>query len=161
MPDQSAVPSPRLVAAWLRLNILSAEAVPMWAAHWLVGGLDGEAIVELAGLSGQDSRAVRDLLPAALEEAGVAELTTTQAEVKVAFDHMAALHNNGLASWGWVLDVVHEAISQGDYNIEFFEEPLAAVYGMADELQGGGWGRSEEELGRAVRVACDQQLGRI
>ncbi len=83
----------------------------MWAAHWLVEGLDGDAVVELAGLSGKDSRAVRDLLAVALEEAGVTALTTTQADVKVAFDHIAALHTDGLASWGWVIDVVHESIS--------------------------------------------------
>ena len=132
----------------------------MWAAYWLVEGLDGDAVVELAGLSVQDSGAVRDLLPAALEDAGVADLTTTQAEVKVAFDHIAALHTDGLASWGWVIDVVHETISQGNYAVEYFEEPLAAVYGMDDELD-GGWGRSEQEIGRAIRSACDQQLGRL
>jgi hypothetical protein len=53
---------------------------------------------------------------------------------------------DGLASWGWVIDVVRETISQGGYAFEFFEQPLAAVYGLDDELD-GGWGRSEEELG--------------
>src|SRR5687767_6922849 len=38
------VPSPRLVAAQMRLGILTAESVPLWAAHWLVQGFDGEAV---------------------------------------------------------------------------------------------------------------------
>jgi hypothetical protein len=159
VPDESAVPSPRLVAAWMRLDILSAETVPLWAAHWLIEGYDGDSITELAGLSGRDTRAVWDLLPAALEEADVPDMTSTQAETKVAFDHIASLHADGLASWGWVIDIVRETISQGGYAFEFFEQPLAAVYGLDDELE-GGWGRAEEELGRAVWSACVEQLGR-
>jgi hypothetical protein len=61
----------------MRLGILPTESVPLWAAHWLVLGHDGDTIAELAGLSGQDKRAVNDLLPVALEEAGVAEMTST------------------------------------------------------------------------------------
>ncbi len=153
------VPPPRLVAAWMRLGILAAESVPLWAAHWLVQGHDGEALVELAGLSGKDTRAVRDLLPAALAEAGVEPLTSAQAEAKVAFDHIASLHVDGQASWGWVIDVVRETISQGGYAFELFDEPLAAVYGLDEELE-GHWGRSETELGKAVYSACEEQLGR-
>ena len=79
------VPSPRLVAAQMRLGILVTESVPRWAAHWLVQGFDGEALVELAGLSGRDTRSVADILPAALEQVGIPPMTSLQAEVKVAF----------------------------------------------------------------------------
>lgn len=143
----------------MRLDILAAESVPLWAAHWLVQGNDGDALVELAGLSGEDTRTVRDLLPAALAEAGVPDLTSTQAEAKVAFDHIASLHLDGLASWGWVIDVVRETISQSGYAFELFDEPLSAVYGLDEELE-GHWGRSEAEAGKAVHAACEEQLGR-
>ncbi len=153
------VPSPRLVAAQMRLGILATESVPLWAAHWLVQGFDGEAVVELAGLSGHDSRSVADLLPAALEEVGIPPMTSLQAEVKVAFDHIAALHTQGRASWRWVVEAVRETVSQGGYAFEFFDAPLAAVYGLDDEL-GAAWGRAEPELARDVLRACQQQLDR-
>lgn len=151
------VPSPRLVAAQMRLGILATESVPLWAAHWLAQGFDGEAVVELAGLSGRDTRTVADVLPAALEEAGIPPMTSLQAEVKVAFDHIAAMHIQGRASWRWVMETVRETISQGGYEFEFFDEPLAAVYGLDDEL-GAAWGRAEPELARDVLRACEQQL---
>ncbi len=157
MTTSAEVPSPRLVAAQMRLGILAAESVPLWAAHWLVQGLDGEAVVELAGLSGRDTREVADVLPAALEAVGIPPMTSLQAEVKVAFDHIAALHIQGLAGWRWVMDTVRETISQGGYESAFFDEPLSAVYGLDDEL-GAAWGRAEPELARDVLRACKQQV---
>jgi hypothetical protein len=47
-PDSSGVPSPRIVAAWTQLGLLRTEKVPLWAAHWLVAGYDGEHLVALA-----------------------------------------------------------------------------------------------------------------
>ena len=38
------IPSPRLVAAWAKLDVLPAERVPLWAAHWLTRGYDGDAL---------------------------------------------------------------------------------------------------------------------
>jgi hypothetical protein len=87
-------------------------------------------------------------------------MTSVQAEAKVAFDHIASLHVRGLASWRWVIDIVRETISQGGYAFEIFNEPLAAVYGFDDELN-GDWGCSPAELARAVRLACDEQLGTL
>ena len=43
MPDD-ATPTPELVAAWLVVNTLPTEAVPMWAANWLVQGYDGQSL---------------------------------------------------------------------------------------------------------------------
>lgn len=64
-------------------------------------------------------------------------MTSLQAEVKVALDHSAAMHIQGRASWRWVMETVRETISQGGYEFEFFDEPLAAVYGLDDETWGG------------------------
>lgn len=151
------VPTPTLVAAWERLGLLAAESVPLWAAHWLTQGLEGEAVVGLAGLTRQDVREVHDLLPQALDEAGVPRMTSARAAAKVAFDQVATLHLDGRAAWQWVIDVVCETISQNEYSSEFFDEPLANVYGLDDELS-GRWGRSKEELAVAVRDACARQL---
>ena len=81
VPDEGT-PTPALVAAWLAMDTLRAESVPMWAANWLVQGYDGMSLAELAGLSGRDTREVRDLLPAALEDAGVDPLSSRQPAVK-------------------------------------------------------------------------------
>jgi hypothetical protein len=43
-----------MVAAWARLGLIPPEKVPLWAAHWLVAGYDGEHLVHLAGLHGDD-----------------------------------------------------------------------------------------------------------
>jgi hypothetical protein len=142
----------------MRLGILHAESVPLWASHWLVQGHGGEAVAELAGLSGRDTRAVRDLLPAALEEMGEPQMSSTQAEAKVAFDHIASLHLDGRVSWRWVVDKVLETMSQNNYADEFFEQPLGYAFGLADEIH-GSWGRSLEDVALAVRAVCAEQVG--
>jgi hypothetical protein len=40
----------------------------MWAAHWLADGYDGESLVHLAGLHGDNPFDVRDALPGALAD---------------------------------------------------------------------------------------------
>src|SRR5277367_1711761 len=71
-PDSGGVPSPQIVAAWTQLGLLPTEKVPLSAAHWLVAGYDGECLVSLAGLHGDDPHDVRDGLPGALLDCGVA-----------------------------------------------------------------------------------------
>ena len=39
------IPSPELVAVWAKLGMIPSERVPLWAAHWLVAGHDGEHAV--------------------------------------------------------------------------------------------------------------------
>ena len=56
----SEVPSPVLVASWERLGLLATDRVPMWAAYWIAGGRDGQALRYLAGLHGDDPREVHD-----------------------------------------------------------------------------------------------------
>ena len=46
-----------------RLGVLPTEKVPLWAAYWIAGGRDGEALIYLAGLPGDDPREVYDALP--------------------------------------------------------------------------------------------------
>jgi hypothetical protein len=36
------VPSPEAVAIWTRLDEIRPAKIPLWAAHWLVAGYDGE-----------------------------------------------------------------------------------------------------------------------
>lgn len=57
--DQDRAPSPHTVAVWRVLEMLAVERTPWWAAQWLADGHDGEALRELAGLNGKDSRAAR------------------------------------------------------------------------------------------------------
>lgn len=62
-PAPPEVPSPLQVASWERLGVLPTEKVPLWAAYWIAGGRDGEALIYLAGLPGDDPREVYDALP--------------------------------------------------------------------------------------------------
>ena len=155
-PD-GETPTPAFVAAWLALDTLRAESVPMWAATWLVQGYDGESVAELAGLSGRDTREVRDLLPAALADAGVDPLSSRQAALKVAYDHIATMHLSGRAHWTWAVNQVVELVIGNGYASEVFEQPLGALWGIDDEL-GEPWSRTEDELAGIVRQACIEQV---
>lgn len=159
--DNPAVPTPTpaLVAAWLALDTLPTELVPMWAADWLAAGLDGAALGRLAGLSGSDPHDVRDLLPEALAEAGAPVPPVTVATATVAYDHAARLCMDGFASERWVTQKVEELYVNSGYDNDLLEPPLGAVYGLDDEWE-GGWGRTPDQLATAVRAACAAQLGR-
>ena len=155
-PDEET-PTPRLVAAWLVMDSLRAEPVPMWAANWLVEGYDGEALAELAGLSGRDTREVRDLLPSALAEAGVARLSSRQAALKVAYDHIATMHLSGRVAWWWAVNQAQSLVIANDNAPEVFEQPLGAFWWIDDEI-GEPWGRTEDELAAFVHQTCSEQL---
>lgn len=132
------MPSSRAVAVWLALDMLAAERVPWWAAKWLADGHDGRALRELAGLNGKDSRAVRDLLPAALDETG-AELPPTQlAAATVAFRDVAQLLIAHRTDPKHVIGRVAQIIVQGQWE--------------------GGWGRTHAELKAEVETRCLEQL---
>lgn len=133
-PDSGGVPSPQIVAAWTQLGLLPTEKVPLWAAHWLVAGYDGECLVSLAGLHGDDPHDVRDVLPGALLDCGVAMPNSDVAAASVSFTHLAHLHAR-----------------------EVIDLPLGRLYYIADEW-GAGWGRTDQELAVIVREACDEQL---
>ncbi|MFD7075841.1 hypothetical protein ACFV9G_16655 [Nocardioides sp. NPDC059952] len=151
------VPSLALVSAWETLGTLRTELVPIWAAHWLAQGLDGEGIVALASLGPSDIREVHDLLPDALVDAGVEPISRAGAAARLAFDHVARMHLDGKAGWRWVLTAVTGVFVQNDYGREFHNEPLGALYGLEDEVA-GGWGRRLEEIEAEVHDACERQI---
>jgi hypothetical protein len=129
----------------------------MWAANWLVQGYDGRSLAELAGLSGLDTREVRDLLPAALADAGVGPLSSRQAALKAAYNHIANMHLAGRVRWTWVVDQVVVLVIGNKYASDAFEQPLGDLWGIDDEL-GEPWSRTEEELAGIVRQACFEQV---
>lgn len=130
----------------------------MWAAEWLVEGYDGDALRELAGLSGRDTRAVRDMLPAALEDARVTVPTPQEAAVKITYDHIARMHLDGAAAGSWVVQKVAELIENAGHDPAFCEQPLGQLFGVDDELD-TGWGRNDEEIMRVIHEACVDQIG--
>ncbi len=158
VPD-GETPTPALVAAWLALDTLWAESVPRWAADWLVQGYDGQSLAELAGLSGRDTREVRDLLPAALADAGVDTLSARQAAFKVAYDHIATMHLTGRVRWTWAVNQVASLVIDTGYTPEAFEQPLGDLWGIDDDLS-EPWSRTEDERARIVRLACIEQVHR-
>ncbi|MFC5263527.1 hypothetical protein ACFPJ1_15545 [Kribbella qitaiheensis] len=154
---EGETPTPALVAAWVVMDVLRAECVPMWAANWLVQGYDGESLAELAGLSGQDTREVRDLLPAALADTGVAHLSSRQAALKVTYDHIARMHLSGRVRWAWVVNQVAGLVIDNGYASEVFEQPLGELWAIDDE-PGEPWSRTDDELAGIVRQACIEQV---
>jgi hypothetical protein len=159
--DPGEIPSPQLVAAWLTLNKLPTERIPLWAAHWIAAGYDGRALAELAGLHGDDPQEVRDLVPAALAECGIAAPADLaedrkRAAAMVAFTATARLQASGGASERWVVDrVVH--IAEPYFDRAVISLPLGQLHTLEDEW-GAHWGRTDEELRAVVRQACVQQL---
>lgn len=160
------VPSAELVAAWLALDCLAPERVPLWAAHWLAQGQDGVALRDLAGMSGNDPYEVRDVLPEALREAGVEvpdprDMDAVRRDrrrpwVAKAYRDIARLCLDGRASPRWVVDKVSEIVADNNYDGEVTDPPIGRLFGMNDEW-GAGWGRTDAELEELVRVACREQ----
>ena len=160
-PDE--VPSPRLVAAWLTLGTLPTERIPLWAAHWIAAGYDGQALAELAGLHGDDPHEVRDLLGPALAECGVSTSggqdpseERERAAAMVAFAAIARLQVSGRASERWVVDKVVQ-ITEPHFKQSITSLPLGQLFAIDDEW-GVGWGRTDEQLRAVVRQACAAQL---
>jgi len=156
-PDSGGVPSPQIVAAWAQLGLLPTEKVPLWAAHWLVAGYDGEHLVSLAGLHGDDPHDVHDALPDALLDCGVAIPNSDVAAASLSFTHLARMHVDGLAAAKWVGQKVEEVLIRSGYARDVIDLPLGRLYDIADEW-GAGWGRTDQELAAIVREACEEQL---
>lgn len=161
--DDVEIPSPSLVAAWLVLDTLATERVPLWAAHWLAAGHGGEALAELAGLRGDDPREVRDLLDGPLAECGVtapdidaANHRAERAAAMVAFTAIAELQVNGRASERWLVQKVVE-IAEPYFPDWIVSLPLGQLSCLDDEWD-ADWGRSEEQLREIVNKSCIDQL---
>jgi hypothetical protein len=155
--NQDRVPSPRAVAVWLALDVLTVERAPWWAAQWLADGHDGQALQELAGLDGKDSRAVRDLLPEALAEMGVELPPTYLAAATESFHDLAEMLVSRRADPQQVLRRVEQIIVQTQYDDDVRKLPLGRLYGVGDEWE-GGWGRTPAELEAEVEARCSEQL---
>jgi hypothetical protein len=151
------LPSPTLVAAWLTLDMLPTERIPLWAAHWLANGHDGAALVQLAGLHGDDPHEVRDLLPAALADCGVTPPATDTAAAMEAFARLARLHAQGKADERWVVIKVNEILARCQYASDVVALPLGQLHGLDDEC-GTGWGRTKAQLRDEVHDACQEQM---
>jgi hypothetical protein len=151
------VPAPQIVAAWTRLWIVPPEKVPLWAAHWLVAGYDGEHLAYLAGLHGDDPIEVREAIPDALRDCGVEIPESDVAAASVAFINLARMHLDGLAGPLWVAQKVDEILGGGGYSDSVSALPLGRLYCIADEW-GEGWGRPVEQLTVLVREACEEQV---
>jgi hypothetical protein len=161
-------PSPRLVAAWTLVGRLPTEQVPLWAAHWLADGLDGDGLRVLAGLHGDDPHAVRDLLPAALTEAGVvlpkpgsdaAKVAFREASIEVLYRWVAETFLAGRAGPRWVVDKVCEVVVNNNYGDASMAGPMGALWQIDDEWD-MGWGRGNDALVRDITAACKAQTNR-
>jgi hypothetical protein len=152
-----AIPSPKLVAAWVALGRVPPERVPHWAAHWLAGGYDGEALLTLAGFSGADPHEVHDALPDALADCGTPIPDSDQAAAQIDFTHLARMHAEGNAGERWITEKVNEILDRDGYPPSAIALPLGQLYELADEW-GADWGRSEQQLTTEVRDACAAQL---
>jgi hypothetical protein len=156
--DPGEIPSPQLIAAWLTLDTLPTEQIPLWAAHWIAAGYDGQI---LAGLNGDDPHEVRDLLPAALAECGVSmpadpSEERERAAAMVAFTAIARLQASGHVSERWVVDKVVQIAESFLFDRAITSLPLGQLYTIDDEW-GAGWGRTDEQMRAAVRQACAHQ----
>ncbi|GGN87148.1 hypothetical protein [Nocardia rhizosphaerihabitans] len=139
--DTGEIPAPELVAAWVALDAIPSERIPLWAAHWLVDGHDGEALRNLAGLGGTETHEVRDILPAALADCTVAIPDSAAAAAQVAFTNLARLHAGNRASEIWVLAKVCDIVTRSDYDGSIIALPLGQIFGLEDEWA-AGWGRT-------------------
>ena len=95
-PAPPEVPSPAQVASWERQGVLPTEKVPLWAAYWIAAGHDGEALIYLAGLHGDDPAEVHDALPEALRDCGVELPDPGAGAAAVAFTDLARREVSGL-----------------------------------------------------------------
>ena len=151
------VPSPEKVAVWAALYLVPIKKLPLWAAHWLVAGYDGENLVYLAGLPGDDSHETYDALPEALRDCGVSIPASEVAAATVVFTDLARMHLDGLAGAQWIAQKVDEILCASGHSAELIALPLGRLYCIADEWA-EGWGRPADQLTALVRKCCQEQL---
>lgn len=154
---QRDVPHPKLVAAWLRLDVLVDPAqVPVWAAYWVADGLDTPALLDLAGLDGRDPFAVRELAAKAFYEMRVDVGNLREAADLVLTDE-AARCLAGRIGERELAGAIDDLYVRSGYADEILRQPLGAEYGLDDEWV-GGWGRTDDQLRAAMRAACLKQV---
>ncbi|MBN9741662.1 hypothetical protein DMP23_11160 [Amycolatopsis sp. A1MSW2902] len=150
------IPAPAAAAAWIALDLSPTSDLPLWAAHWLADGEDGEHLRHLAGLSRSEPREIHDVQEAALADCRTPIPAVADA-AEAAFTHLARLFLNGHLSERGLLNDLHAVILRTGYAESATSLPLAQVW-LADEEWDGGWGRTEEQIKEAIRAACRSQL---
>ncbi|WP_280261779.1 hypothetical protein [Nocardia abscessus] len=156
-PGSGEIPTPELVAAWVALDTVPSERIPLWAGHWLVQGHDGETLRKLAGLSGTDPHEVHDILPEALADCTAAIPDSDAAAAQVAFSKLARMHADNRATERWVLDKVCEIVARSGYADSVIALPLGQIFDLEEEW-GACWGRTEQQLAYEIQNACRAQL---
>jgi hypothetical protein len=158
------VPSPQIVAAWTQLGLVRTEMIPLWAAHWLVAGYDGEHLVYLAGLHGDDRWDVRDALPDALRECG-AEIPSDEVAATVVLVDLARTYLDGQAvprsPWSWysrrrIAETVEEVLSTSGHPASVLTTPLDCPECDEDGLWAGH--ATAERLKARLLEACEEHL---
>lgn len=128
---------PVVAAALRQLGAVDDRHLPMLAAHWVAQGRDGEVLVELAGLHG-DEREIADLWPAALAEVGVA--VPVPRDRSVALPWVAGQVAAGRRPLSWLVTVLWPPLyvdSEPDAAAPDTEEQLLdeIVYALDDVLE--------------------------
>lgn len=123
----------------------------------MVAGYEGDALVSLAGLRGDNRYDVLDALPCALADCGVEMPASDLAAAAVAFTDLARTYLDGRAEPLTVVEQVAKIVSGTGYQESVLKLPLVAVWTLDDEW-GQGWGRSFEQLTTVVGEACYEQL---
>ncbi len=141
----------------MKLDVLvDPSQVPMWAAHWIVDGLDTPSLRDLAGLDGRDPFDVRDLTTSALHEMGVVVDDLHEAADLVLTDE-AERCLAGRTNERALAAAIDDLYIRSGYADELLRQPLGAEYGLHDEWV-GGWGRTDSQLRDAIRAACEKQV---
>jgi hypothetical protein len=73
------------------------------------------------------------------------------------FTQLARMHVEGLAGPPWAGQKTEEVLIRTGYLKSIIALPLGRLYYIADEWD-ASWGRTNEELARIVRDACEEQL---
>ena len=132
------------------------------------GFQSGDGLRALAGLHGDDPHDVRDLLPAALAEAGVvlpepgsdaAKVSFRKASIEVVYRWVAETFLAGRAGPRWVVDKVCEFVSNNDYDDASMAGLMGALWQIDDEWDMGR-GRGNDALVRDITAACEAQVNR-
>jgi hypothetical protein len=156
--QRETTPASPVVAAWLSLGLVDVRRVPWWAAEWLAEGLDGEALRALAGLDGNDPRAIHDVVVEALAEAGVPATVSDVEAARIVFIDLARQWEANRLTEAGVVRAVDQVLGKVMYSADVIELPLGQLYRLDDEWD-GGWGRTQAELAAIVQHACREQLG--
>ena len=155
LPDFEHVTDPKVVAAWLTLDLLDLRRAPWWAANWMASGQDGEALRLLAGQNGQDPVQVRDLLLLVLKEHGVPIPAPLEAGM-TAFTHIARLCLAGLLAERQAAGLASEAVAAAGSLVALWEAPMGNAALLTDEWD-SKWGHNSDALARIVQDLCREQ----